>query len=655
MKKSLLGLLIAVGAMFFGCAETQKASLENGANATAQSKGRSIAQAAGEVQEPPSLSLQQQQLLSDWSMTRLLDHLPPDATEAKTIKNSPDKLKLDRWRELAKDKSRVDRLNRDSLDIYQGPLKEVLHHLFINQKFATANADIIRGGIDRTAGKSDIRVVSWNIERGQRLDRIKEMLGFRDPATCLQNVTAFYNQFLNDKGEKYSDPKYSADFETAKKELCALNEADVLFLNEADYGVCRSGNKFVAQEIADQLNMNLAYAPSFLEIEPSKVGLAPNTDKYCKNKNSETGLVNPQHLNNLSGNAILSRFPMSNVEVVPLPKGFIDEDGNPTFRSDGKAGKGHSSTENGSKPNFAYCWNWHGDEYESATLPDRAKSAASKLVFKEEIVRELRRGGRNSIIADIKVPDGRGGFKDVTLVNAHFENMADGKCRATQLKYLMNIVEKRNSEKNYPIVFGGDFNTTGLDGSRLTIKDVVVHQLKGQIGNPSNWEQIAGVAAPFGVNQAYSVGKFAFSTLRNFHNPSHKDLCLFHLGFLCLSHSEEFRFFDLLTKKHFVKSGKQFSADGNDHGAWSATNAREPFDPIKKSGGFEPTHFAERVILYWGMMKLDWLFLKNPNSDKCLSPHDPRTLNRMKDGMLDEYPSDHVPVTSMFSLECLQQ
>ncbi|MCP4805777.1 MAG: hypothetical protein GY913_35590 [Proteobacteria bacterium] len=89
-------------------------------------------------------------------------------------------------------------------------------------------------------------VMTWNIERGYRLD---------------EQLAAF--------GETIPVP-------------------DILLLSESDRGCERTGQANVTQELADALQMNWAYAVEFVELGPS---------------------VTCEH-----GNAVLSRYPLANVE-----------------------------------------------------------------------------------------------------------------------------------------------------------------------------------------------------------------------------------------------------------------------------------------------------------------------------------------------------
>ena len=104
-----------------------------------------------------------------------------------------------------------------------------------------------------------VRVVSWNIERGLRLDKLG----------------AFLSQHED------------------------LRHLDVLTLNEVDVGMARSGNRHVAAELADLLGFGYVFGNSYLCLD---FGDARDGVKAAENRES------------LHGNAILSRFPLRRAE-----------------------------------------------------------------------------------------------------------------------------------------------------------------------------------------------------------------------------------------------------------------------------------------------------------------------------------------------------
>jgi endonuclease/exonuclease/phosphatase family metal-dependent hydrolase len=115
-------------------------------------------------------------------------------------------------------------------------------------------------------GTDNISVLAWNIERGNRLDGIIE---------ALEN-----------------NPK--------------LKDKDLLLLSELDYGMARSGNRFVAKEIADALGLHYAFAPVYIALQKGS-----GVEEFADGENT----------NSIHGLAMFSRYSMTNVHAVPLPNG----------------------------------------------------------------------------------------------------------------------------------------------------------------------------------------------------------------------------------------------------------------------------------------------------------------------------------------------
>jgi endonuclease/exonuclease/phosphatase family metal-dependent hydrolase len=111
-----------------------------------------------------------------------------------------------------------------------------------------------------------VRVTAWNVERGKQLEGILSALG-RDPL---------------------------------------LGGSDVLLLTELDYGMARTGNRFVARDIADRLGLSFAFAPCYVALNKgSGVESAAGGDNTLA----------------LHGNALLSRFPLRSAHSIALPNG----------------------------------------------------------------------------------------------------------------------------------------------------------------------------------------------------------------------------------------------------------------------------------------------------------------------------------------------
>ena len=109
-----------------------------------------------------------------------------------------------------------------------------------------------------------VRVVSWNIERGTRLDGVKATLATHPRA----------------------------------------RDADIILLNEVDRGLARSGNLDTCLELARHLNMHMVFGNGYLALATGM--LPPGTRLYANTMG-------------MHGNAILSRHPLLQAECFSVP------------------------------------------------------------------------------------------------------------------------------------------------------------------------------------------------------------------------------------------------------------------------------------------------------------------------------------------------
>jgi endonuclease/exonuclease/phosphatase family metal-dependent hydrolase len=119
----------------------------------------------------------------------------------------------------------------------------------------------------RAPARDRYRILAWNIERGAQLDG--QLEAFR------------------------SHPY--------------LRECDVLLITEADAGMARSGNRMVAETLARELGMAQAFAPCYIAL-----GKGSGVERRAAGENTL----------GLHGNAILSRYPISEIRVIPLENGI---------------------------------------------------------------------------------------------------------------------------------------------------------------------------------------------------------------------------------------------------------------------------------------------------------------------------------------------
>lgn len=111
--------------------------------------------------------------------------------------------------------------------------------------------------------RGNLRVASYNIERGRNLDAIIE-----------------------------------------RWKLCPARHNDLVLISEADHGMARTGNRHIARDFAEALGYSYAYAIEFIEL--------------TKGNRRERRVPGENRIGHI-GNAILSRYPMSKLQVVRLP------------------------------------------------------------------------------------------------------------------------------------------------------------------------------------------------------------------------------------------------------------------------------------------------------------------------------------------------
>ena len=85
-----------------------------------------------------------------------------------------------------------------------------------------------------------------------------------------------------------------------------LKDCDVLLLTEADAGMARSGNRMVAEVLARELGMAQVFAPCYIALG--------------KGSGVERSVLGDNTLG-LHGNAILSRYPIHDIQLIPLDNG----------------------------------------------------------------------------------------------------------------------------------------------------------------------------------------------------------------------------------------------------------------------------------------------------------------------------------------------
>lgn len=431
-----------------------------------------------------------------------------------------------------------------------------------------------------------VRVVQWNIERGIEFDAIKAALTNANQLARLIDAS--------------SHPRGSSDRKTILQQVALLKQADVIVLNEVDWGMKRTDYRNVAADLAAALRMNYAYGVEFVEVDPIALGTEEFEEVSAEDRAKlKTQIaVDKSRYRGLHGTAIFSRFPLENVRLQPFEQQPHD---------------------------------WYKEERESVRPLEAGKRKAGDLVFREKVEREVRRGGRMMMtaeIADERIPGGR-----MTIVATHLEDKTKPEGRRKQLEELLS----RISAATTTVVVAGDMNTSTHDGTPLSIE----RALKNRLGSKSFWaKQALGILTGVKLPTLLLTG---MNTYRTQADPTVKSIPL-------VASNPEAEFFEKLKDFRF--------ADGNSfdfRGERERSIGRKD-DPLANSNergdkGFVTTFEVERTISFVGKFKLDWIFVRPPtlaepyskDAPHKFAPHFGRTLKLLNDAPKDRI-SDHAPI-----------
>jgi endonuclease/exonuclease/phosphatase family metal-dependent hydrolase len=431
-----------------------------------------------------------------------------------------------------------------------------------------------------------VRVVQWNIERGIEYDAIKAALRDSTHFAKLIDSSAY--------------PRGSRDRRQILQQAALLKQADVIVLNEVDWGMKRTDYRNVAADLATALHMNYAYGVEFVEVDPIALGTEEFEEVSAEDRAKlKTQIaVDKARYRGLHGSAILSRFPLENVRLQPF---------------------GHQPHD------------WYKEERESVRPLEAGKRKASELVFREKVQREVRRGGRMMLTAEIedeRLPAGR-----MTIVATHLEDKTKPEGRRKQLEELLDRVGAVNAT----VVVAGDMNTSTHDGTPLSIE----RALKNRLGSKSFWaKQALGVLTGVRLPTLLLTG---MNTYRTQADPTVKSIPL-------VASNPEADFFEKLKDFRFA-DGNSFDFRGERERSIGGKD-----DPLANSNergdkGFITTFEVERTISFVGKFKLDWIFVKPPSltepyakdAPHKFAPHFGRTLKMLNEAGKERI-SDHAPI-----------
>ncbi len=461
-------------------------------------------------------------------------------------------------------------------------LNKLLATPFVSNSAGTRAAK----SINTTSGTEAnyLRIATWNIERGLEFDAVR---------AALTNDQLFFR--------KLTPAARSSKFNLARvyEQAAELNRADIIVLNEVDWGLKRTNYRNVAKELASALKMNYAFGVEFVEVDPLTLGTetlegetSPDKAQILKNL-----AVDKTRTLGLHGTAILSRFPLTNVRLVR----FVSQ--------------GHD---------------WYADEKKGTSKLEKGKQKGASLVFGEKILREVRRGGRMMLLADVA----ENGFPGdtLTIVATHLEAKAKPSERVKQLQEVLVEIK----DINHPVVVAGDMNTSGSDSTPTSFD----REVKKRLGSTSFWAT-QGIKYATGVGLLYDVTLGFVKMQRTKNDPTVKSVRF-------VSENPEEKFFNVLKDYRFADGGA-FDFRGAKSRSTGASEETLSDSNERGSKGFVSTlELSGKITVE---LKLDWIFVKPPHlSDPddreqsyIFAPQFGRTLKSLNYSLKDRI-SDHNPM-----------
>ncbi len=426
-----------------------------------------------------------------------------------------------------------------------------------------------------------IRVAQWNIQRGLEFGALKAIFDSEASTEAVLDPAKF--------------PLGSAARIELLEQAAMLRSSDVIVLNEVDWGLKRSDYRNIPEELAALLGWNYAFGVEFVELSPVQRSL----NRSSADPTSVSEEVDVERYKGLHGTAILSKFPLENVRLIPFKNQVYD---------------------------------WFESEKKAVSLIEKGKRKLVGQVFLEKALKEVRRGGRTMLIAEIvdpRFPAGR-----ATVVATHLESRTSPRKRKVQLNELLETIKPINT----PVIVAGDMNTSTTDMTPTTIE----RELRKRFGKPEYWIKT-------GINQVLGFGMLhdAVSATLTF-GRNHSDPTVRHVPFLMPN--EERGFFSLLKSFRFADGGafdfrgEASRSRGGRENTLANSNERD-------GKGFVTTFRLPRPVKFIGRFKLDWIFVKpvhlfDPSDYKgsyLFAPHFGRTLGAVNSLVPDRI-SDHAPL-----------
>ena len=455
----------------------------------------------------------------------------------------------------------------------QNKLTKLLNTPFVDNSLSAS-------GVRRVRSEKSIRIATWNIERGLEFDAIK---------AALTNDARFFRRL----------PPGKQNLKLVLDQASKLNRADIVVLNEVDWGLKRTNYRNVTRELATAMRMNYVYAVEFVEVDPLTLGTETlegdtSSDKAEILKNIA---VDKSRTLGLQGTAILSRFPLRNVRIVR----FTNQD-----------------------------HDWYVDEKNGTSKLEKAKRKGASIVFSEKILREVRRGNRMMLLADVADAAIPGG--SLTIVATHLETKAKPESRRKQLEELLAQIKPIRN----PVVVAGDMNTSGTDSAPTSID----REIKKRFGSSSFWVT-QGIKYATGVGLLYDITLGLANAQRLRRDPTVKSVRF-------ISENPEERFFTTLKDFRFDDGGAFDFRGSKEHSIGRSEETLSDSNERASKGFVSTLELKGKITVE---LKLDWIFVKpaqltDPDDRQqsyMMAPRFGRTLKALNYSLKNRI-SDHNPL-----------
>lgn len=394
-----------------------------------------------------------------------------------------------------------------------------------------------------------LRTAMWNIERGQEFELVR--MAFTDAEGLMKEATRRHEE---EKAEMSANA-----LAEGRKQAAWLREADVVVLNEVDWGMTRTDYREVGRELARAAGMNYAYGVEFVEVDKLYLGDEDIdlTDEQKEEEIRKGLLPDKERYLGLHGSAVMARYPIVSARIHRLRR----------------------------------CYDWFGKERDEIAKLEKGRRELADKVFLERISREMRHGGRMALIVELAVPEAPGG--KVTVVAAHLENKCQPKCRQEQMTDLLNQLRVVEGV----VILAGDLNTTGSDAAPTSVRREIAKRVK----NPRFW---AGQA----VNWLNPVSLPRIFTLPANYFKNYQDPTAASVPFM--APNRESGLFSGLEKFRFA-DGRAFDFRGDEARTVNGRGGKLGNSNQRSLKGFQPTFTFKRDLKgLGGEMRLDWIFVK---------------------------------------------